>query len=92
MTDSIASISFLPYVMQLYSKTDKPKITQVFHLLIGFAENQICYKIQNSIRVNEGSDKGDLDTQGATSWAVQYNDNKHNIITNIQQNDMQRRV
>ena len=82
MTDSIASIypMWCSYIVSLTSI----KITQVFHLLLGFAENQICYKIQNSIRINEGSDKGDLDTQGATGWAVQYNDNKHNIITNIQ--------
>ena len=38
------------------------KITQAFHLLLGFAENQAVFwdfKIQNSIRITEGSDNGD---------------------------------
>ena len=37
---------------------------QAFHLLIGFAENQIVFwdfKIQNSIRITEGSDNRHLD-------------------------------
>ena len=39
-------------------------ITQAFHLLLGFAENQMAFwdcKIQNSIRITEGSDNRDLD-------------------------------
>ena len=42
------------------------KIIQVFHLLLGFAENSIVswyFKIQNSIRITEGSDNGDSDNQ-----------------------------
>ena len=44
------------------------KITQAFHLLLGFAENQIIFwdsKIQNSIQINEGSDNGDLGNRGS---------------------------
>ena len=36
------------------------KITQAFHLLLGFAENQTVlwdFKIQNSVQITEGSDK-----------------------------------
>ena len=45
------------------------KITQAFHLLLGFAENQAVFwdfKIQNSIRITEGSDNGDSDNRGPT--------------------------
>ena len=51
------------------------KITQAFHLLLGFAENQGVlwdFKIQNSIRITKDSDNGDLDNQG---FAVPYNQN-----------------
>ena len=44
-------------------------ITQVFHLLLGFAENQIVlwdFKIQNSIQITEGSDNRDSDNRGST--------------------------
>ena len=40
------------------------KITQAFHLLLDFAENQTVFwdfKIHNSVRITEGSDNGDLD-------------------------------
>ena len=40
------------------------KITQTFHLLLGFAENKIVlwdFKIQNSNWITEGSDNGDSD-------------------------------
>ena len=43
----------------LYYDTISLKITQVFHLLLDFAENQgvfLGFKIQNSIRITEGSD------------------------------------
>ena len=43
------------------------KIRQAFHLLLGFAENPIVswyFKIQNSVRITEGSDNGDSDNQG----------------------------
>ena len=45
------------------------KIIQVFHLLLGFAENEGIFKdfkIQNSIRITEGSDNGDSDNRGPT--------------------------
>ena len=44
-------------------------ITQSFHLLLGFAENQIVYwdfKIKNSVPITEGLDNGDPDNQGST--------------------------
>ena len=45
------------------------KITKVFHLLLGFADNQGVFwdfKIQNSIRKTEGLDNGDLDNRVST--------------------------
>ena len=45
------------------------KITQAFHLLLGFAENQAIYwdfKIRSSVRITEGSDNGDSDDGGLT--------------------------
>ena len=45
------------------------KIIQTFHLLLGYAENQIVlwnFKIQNSVRITEGSDNGDSDNRGPT--------------------------
>ena len=45
------------------------KIIQEFHLLLGFAENKGIFwdfKIQNSVRITEGSDNGDSDNQGPT--------------------------
>ena len=44
-------------------------ITQGFHLLLGFAENQMAFwdcKIHNGIRITEGSDNRDLDNWGST--------------------------
>ena len=54
---------FYPLYYDIISLTSL-KITQGFHLLLDFAENQIVfcdYKIQNSIWITEGSDNGDLD-------------------------------
>ena len=45
------------------------KITQAFHLLLVFAENQVVFRdfvIRNSIRITEGSDNGDSVNQGPT--------------------------
>ena len=45
------------------------KITQAFHLLLGFAENQTLFwdfKIQNSVLITEGLDNGDLDNRCPT--------------------------
>ena len=55
------------------------KITQAFHLLFGFEENQTVFwdfNIWNSIRITKGSDNGDSDNQGPTIYTrtilVQY--------------------
>ena len=51
------------YIISLISL----KITQVFHLLLGFAENQtvfLDFKVRNSVRITEGWDNGDLDNRG----------------------------
>ena len=45
------------------------KITQAFHSLLGFVENQTVFwdfKIRNSVRITEGSDNGDSDNRGPT--------------------------
>ena len=44
------------------------KITQAFHLLLGFAENQIMwdFKIRNSVWITKGSDDGDSNNRGLT--------------------------
>ena len=50
------------------------KITQAFHLLLGFAENQGVFwdfKIQNSVRITKGSDNGDSDNPGSTVLEIQ---------------------
>ena len=44
-------------------------IPQAFHLLLGYAENQVVlrdFKIRNSVWITEGSDNGDLDNRGPT--------------------------
>ena len=46
-------------------------ITQAFHLLLDFAENQTVFwdfKIRNSVWITEGSDNGDSDNQGPTVY------------------------
>ena len=51
------------------------KITQAFHLLLGFAENQSIFwdfKIRNGVQITEGSDNGDLDNQGPTVYIYIY--------------------
>ena len=67
-----ANMLFYPLYYDIINLTSL-KITQVFHLLLGFVENQIVFwdfKIRNSIRITEGSDNGDLDNWGTT---VVYN-------------------
>ena len=59
---------FYPLYYVIISLTSL-KITQAFHLLLDFAENQCVFwdlKIQNSVRITEGSDNGDSDNQGST--------------------------
>ena len=51
------------------------RIIQVFHLLHGFAGNQGVFwdfKIQNSVRITEGSDNGDSDNRGSTAYTYIY--------------------
>ena len=58
-------------------------ITQTFHLLLGFAENQIVFwdfKIKNSIQITEGSDSGDSDNQGSTVLHFPCNKQSRDII------------
>ena len=66
--DSIVHVNmpFLPTVLCNIISLTILNITQACHLLRGFAENQIVFrdfKIQNSIRITEGSDNGDSDNQ-----------------------------
>ena len=59
------------------------KIIQAFHLLLGFAENQHVFwdfKIQNSVRITEGSDNGDSDNRGSTVCENHIFSRKHEII------------
>ena len=45
------------------------KITQAYHLLLDFAENQTLFwdfKIRNSVQITQDSDNGDLDNRGPT--------------------------
>ena len=47
------------------------KITQEFHLLLGFVENQTVFwdfKIRISAWITEGSDNGDSDNRGPTIY------------------------
>ena len=70
MSDIIAHTNILFYLLyyDIISVTSL-KITQAFHLLLDFEENQVVFrdfKIQNSIRITEGSDNGDSDNRGPT--------------------------
>ena len=57
---------FYPLYYDIISLTSL-KIAQVFHLLLGFAENQrILKKIQNSVRITESLDNRDSDNRGPT--------------------------
>ena len=70
MADNIALVNMLLYSLycDIISLTSI-KITQAFHLLLGFAENQTAFwdfKIQNRIWITYGSDNGDSDNRGLT--------------------------
>ena len=70
MVDNIApaNMLFLSLYYDILSLTSL-KITQTFHLLLGFVENQTVFwdfKIRNSVRITEGSDNGDSDNRGPT--------------------------
>ena len=60
-----ANMLFYPVYYDIISLTSL-KIMQAFHLLLGFAENQIVFWDLNSVRITEGSDNGDSDNQGPT--------------------------
>ena len=82
MDDNIAHANMLFYSLyyDIISLTSL-KITQAFHLLIGFAENSIVswyFKIQSSIRITEGSDNGDSDNRGSTVMQLEEPTQCHN--------------
>ena len=65
---------FYPLYCDVISLVTNLKITQVFHLLLGFAENQIVFwdfKIRNSVQITEGSDNGDSDNRDSTVLLIQ---------------------
>ena len=64
-----ANTLFYPPYYDIISLASQ-KITQTFHLLVGFAENQIIFwyfKIPNTVRITEDSDNGDSDNRGSTA-------------------------
>ena len=72
MADNIAhaNMLFYPLYYDIISLTSL-KITQVFHLLLGFAENQIVFwdfKTWDSVRITKGSGNGDSDNQGSSVY------------------------
>ena len=72
MANNIAHINilFYPLYYGIISLTSL-KITQAFHLLLDFAENQVVFrdfKIQNSAQITEGLDNGDSDNRGPTVY------------------------
>ena len=59
---------FYPLYYDIKSLTNL-NITQAFHLLFDFAENQIVFwdlKIPNSVWITKGSDNGDSDNRSPT--------------------------
>ena len=70
VADNIAHANMLFYPLYYdISSLISLKLTQPFHLLLGFAENQAIYwdyKNRNSIRITEGSDNRDSDNRGST--------------------------
>ena len=70
--DNIAhtNILFCPLYYDTVSLTSL-KITQVFHLLLEFGENQVVFRdfiIRNSVQITEGLDNGDSDNRGPTVY------------------------
>ena len=61
MADDIAHANMLLYPLYYgIIRLTSLKITQIFHLLLGFAENQRILKFE-SVQISEGSDNGDSD-------------------------------
>ena len=70
MADTIIrdNMLFYPLYYDIISLTNL-KITQVFHSILDFAENQGIFwdfKIQSSIQITECSYNGDSDNRGST--------------------------
>ena len=66
----IVLILFYPLYYDIINLTSL-KITQAFHLLLVFAENQVVFSnfiIRNSVRITEGLDNGDSDNRGPTVY------------------------
>ena len=62
-------ICFSFHCTMIYYSLTSLKITQEFHLLLGFVENQTVFwdfKIRNSVQITESSDNGDSDNRGPT--------------------------
>ena len=63
-----ANMLFYPLYYDIIS-VKSLKITQAFHLLLDYAENQgvfLDFKMQNSVQITKGSDNGDSYNQGST--------------------------
>ena len=77
-----ANVLFFSLYYDILSLTSL-KITQAFYLLLGFVENQtvfLDFKIQNSVRITEGSDNEDSDNQGPTVISVMHRGLSGNVI------------
>ena len=83
MADNIVPANMLLYSLyyDIISLTSL-KITQTFHLLLGFAAVFWDFKIRNSIRITEGSDNGDSDNRGPTVHTTIY---KHLCMLQVNQ-------
>ena len=58
---------FYPLYCDIIISLINLKITQAFHLLLGFTESQTIFwdfKIRNGVRITESSDNGDLNNRG----------------------------
>ena len=70
-----ANMLFYPLYYNTISLTIL-KTTQAFHLLLGFAENQIVFwdfTIWNSVQIAKGSDNGDSDNWSPTvPWFISF--------------------
>ena len=63
--------------LQLLCLSTSLKITQAFHLLLGYVENLTVFwgsYIHNSVRITEGLDNGGSDNRGSTVHVIDYKD------------------
>ena len=75
MADNVAPANTLLYSLYYDISLTSLKITQVFHLLLGFVENQTVFwdfKIRNSVQITEGSDNGDSNNRGPIVYIRMY--------------------